>query len=237
MIENLFSDDNAVYIVSKNGETIVEHNIKRPFGSASVIKLYVLAYYLQNGYSLDEKVDISTDDMIEYSNITELNITSATVGELLMLMIASSDNTATNVLIKRAGIPEINAFMRAKIGTRATVLGRFMLDKEARKRGRENFTSLLDVKKCLDICLQHEYGRKVLSAQKCRDRLLRYIYKDVEFYGKAGEVRKVFNDVGYIDGVFVGVLTEGMRKSEAAILCGMAGLYALSGECTSRIIM
>lgn len=237
MIEDLFSENNAVYIVSKNGKTLAEHNIDKPFRSASVIKLFILAYYLEHGESLDEIVDIRTGDMIDYSNITELNIQSSTVGELLMLMIACSDNTATNVLINRVGMAEINAFMRDKIGTQHTVLGRLMLDYAAPKEGRDNFTSLSDVKKCLDLCLCHEYGKRVLSAQKCRDRLMRYIYKDVDFYGKAGEIPKVFNDVGYIDGAFAGVLSDGMRPSEAAVLCGKAGLRVLTENREPQIIL
>ncbi len=237
MIKNLFSENNAVYIVSKNGKTLAEHNINKPFRSASIIKLFILAYYLEHGESFAEKVAISTDDMIDYSNITELNIQSLTLGELLMLMIACSDNTATNVLINRVGMSEINAFIRDRIGAQQTVLGRLMLDYGAAKEGRDNITSLSDVKKCLDLCLGHEYGKKVLSAQKCRDRLMRYIYKDVAFYGKAGEIPKVFNDVGYIDGAFAGVLSDGMRPSEAAVLCGKAGLYAMTENLKPQIIL
>ena len=108
-----------------------------------------------------------------------------------------------------------------------THVGRIMLDFDAAKQGYDNLTCLSDVKKCLDVCLSYDIGRRILATQKCRDRLMRYIYTDIPFYGKAGEIPEVFNDVGYIGNSFAGVLTDGMDFRDAAILCGKAGLIAL----------
>ena len=235
-INDCLSSKNSVYIVSADGKELVAHNIYAPFRSASIIKLFILAYYLENEYDFDEVISIPSEEMIDYSDITELGMSEATLRALLVLMIASSDNTAANVLIKKAGMEAINTFLREKLCVRETVIGRIMLDYKAAKEGRDNITCLFDVKKCLDVCLSHELGKRALGAQKCRDRILRYIYSDVEFYGKAGEIPKVYNDVGYLNGAFVGVLTYGMTRTAAAELCGIAGLVALGSETDSVVI-
>ncbi len=229
-INAYLSEKNAVYVIDRDGRAVVSHNICKPFKSASVIKLFVLAYYLEHSEAVDKIIEIRPTDMVEFSDITELEMRSASIRELLTLMIGSSDNTATNLLISYAGFEALNSFIKLRFDTDRTALNRLMMDFKAAEEGRENFTCLIDVKNCLDACLCNPLGRKALSTQKCRDRIMRYIYKDVPFYGKAGEIPGVYNDVGYVDGCFAGVLTDGMDAGDAAVLCGIAGLAALGSE-------
>lgn len=220
---------NAVYIIDADGKTLVEHNITVPFRSASVIKIFILAYYLEKHIPPENLISIPASDRIDFSDITELSLDSADIGTLLTLMIGSSDNTATNLLIEYVGMPALNDYISSHFSDR-THVGRIMLDFDAAKQGRDNLTCLVDVKKCLDVCLSYDAGRRILATQKCRDRLIRYIYTDIPFYGKAGEIPEVFNDVGYIGNAFAGVLTDGMNFRDAAILCGKAGLVALHAD-------
>ena len=230
MIEiNGFSERNAVYIIDSDGKTLVEHNITKLFRSASVIKIFILAYYLEKHIPPECVISIAPSDRINYSDITELSLGCADIGTLLTLMIGSSDNTATNLLIKHSGMPALNGYISSRFGG-GTHVGRIMLDFDAAKQGYDNLTCLSDVKKCLDVCLSYDIGRRILATQKCRDRLMRYIYTDIPFYGKAGEIPEVFNDVGYIGNSFAGVLTDGMDFRDAAILCGKAGLVALHAD-------
>ena len=66
------------------------------------------------------------------------------IEELLRQMIAESDNTATNMMIDRLGMTEINGYMRAH-GYAASRLQRKMMDAAAVKEGRENITSAKDL--------------------------------------------------------------------------------------------
>lgn len=229
-ISKYLSDNNAVYIIGRDGKPIVSHNIYKKFKSASIIKLFILAYCIEYGEAIDEDYDIRPEDTVEYSDITELKLELATGKELLTLMIGSSDNTAANILINHIGFDTLNGYIKSRFDTDRTVINRLMMDFNAANEGRENYVSLNDAKNCLDICLSHPLGRKILSTQKCRDRIMRYIYKDLPFYGKAGEITGAYHDVGYIDGCFAGVLTEGMNAGEAAVLCGIAGLTAIGSE-------
>jgi len=229
-IDAYLSEKNAVYIIGKNGKTAISHNIYKPFRSASVIKLFILSYCLEHGETTDEIIKIKPEDVVEFSDITELELKSASLKELLTLMIGSSDNTAANLLIKHIGFDAINGYIKSRFDTDRTALNRLMMDFKAADEGRENYTCLVDVKNCLDVCLSYPLGCKILSTQKCRDRIMSYIYKDVPFYGKAGEITGVYNDVGYVDGCFTGVLTDGMDAGEATVLCGIAGLTALGSD-------
>ncbi len=66
-----------------------------------------------------------------------------TVKDVGYLMICLSDNTATNILIDYIGMDKINECIKEK-GFTGTVLGRKMMDAEARKAGKDNFTTPKD---------------------------------------------------------------------------------------------
>ena len=53
--------------------------------------------------------------------------------EILTLMIIVSDNEATNILIQMLGMDRINRI--AELGLKEAVLGRKMMDSEAKKTG------------------------------------------------------------------------------------------------------
>lgn len=149
MIEiNGFSERNAVYIIDSDGKTLVEHNITKLFRSASVIKIFILAYYLEKHIPPECVISIAPSDRIDYSDITELSLGCADIGTLLTLMIGSSDNTATNLLIKHSGMPALNGYISSRFGG-GTHVGRIMLDFDAAKQGYDNLTCLSDEKSVL----------------------------------------------------------------------------------------
>lgn len=59
------------------------------------------------------------------------------IESLCKLMITISDNTATNVLIRRFGIEFLNERFRA-LGLQETKIFRFLFDTEAARQGKEN---------------------------------------------------------------------------------------------------
>ena len=60
--------------------------------------------------------------------------------DLMMWMITKSCNSSTNILIKYLGFDKINKYC-IEIGLNATKLERYMLDENAIKNGKNNYTS------------------------------------------------------------------------------------------------
>jgi beta-lactamase class A len=130
-------------------------------------------------------------------------ITTLTVRDLATLMIGVSDNTATNVLIRRVGMDSVNALL-GRLGLGATRLRRRMMDVAAAREGRENtgtpreFTALLD-----SLFTGRVLGKatdayfRTLGTQKT-SYIPALLPPDVRTANKPGELDGVRNDVGIV---------------------------------------
>lgn len=124
---------------SLHGDTVV--------AAASTIKLGVLLTLLQHSErGLLRLGDVTTirrtamagDDGL-LSQLGDGTTTMA-LHDLMAAMILLSDNTATNLLLDRLGLPAVNEVLRS-VGLTQTVLRRRMLDRAAALRGLENTTT------------------------------------------------------------------------------------------------
>ncbi len=213
------------------GEIIVSHNADKVFPSASVIKLFILSYYLDKE---DTTLSVTRKDMVGTSIITELKVKEISLSHALTLMIAFSDNTATNILIKQAGMESINAHIK-DIGCENTVLARKMMDFKTRESGIDNLTTLDDCCKVMERLKKHPKAMEMLGKQRCYERLGRYIFGDAQLYLKVGDLDDVYNDVGIIitpekKTRFAGVLSYNYDRSKAKRLCGKTGLIACDSD-------
>ena len=103
----------------KTGET-AEIDADQPVPTASVIKLTILLEAIdqvRNGRaSLDEKIVLNKDDQVAGSDERAAGLMDVpltlTLKDVLTLMIAVSDNTATNLMIDRFGVVKINVHTR-----------------------------------------------------------------------------------------------------------------------------
>jgi len=123
------------------------HNEERLFATASAIKTALLVTALQRlgtgGGTLDEPYVPRTEEIVASSPILSgltMGVTKLTSRDLLSIMIATSDNTATNVLISRVGMDSVNQLLD-RAGLPKTRLRRKMLDGAAVKRGQENVST------------------------------------------------------------------------------------------------
>jgi len=120
------------------------------FPQASSIKIAVLAeLYHQQQQAQDDVAgkqhlkDIYTvraEDMVQDSDIMQgltPGVTQLTNRDLATMMVAVSDNSATNALIDRLGMGNVNAMLRS-LGLHHTALRRKMMDVKAASEGREN---------------------------------------------------------------------------------------------------
>jgi D-alanyl-D-alanine carboxypeptidase (penicillin-binding protein 5/6) len=104
------------------------HNADQPMPTASLIKFPVMiaAYRaIEDGkLSLDERIELTAADQVPGSGVLSTHFSPGTILSLrdaIRLMIASSDNTATNLVIDKLGIPATNQCM-ASLGCRETQL-------------------------------------------------------------------------------------------------------------------
>jgi beta-lactamase class A len=127
------------------------------FPQASAIKLPILMETIRQAHAgeldLSEAVTIAKRDHVSGSGIlAELGDGTVRMShrDLCVLMIALSDNTATNLLIDRVGMERVNA-MLGESGATQTALRRRMMDLAARKRGVENTSTPNDAARLMQL--------------------------------------------------------------------------------------
>lgn len=136
----------AVRVETLAGEVLFEHRGDAPVPSASVIKIPILAVMMEEAAA--GRLDWAETTLVERTEMvggagtlqTHGADTTLTWLRLAELMIAVSDNTATNEIIRRLGMDTINRYL-ADWGMDATRLRRFMMDFEAAHAGRDNTSS------------------------------------------------------------------------------------------------
>lgn len=146
------------------GETFFA-NADTVFPQASSIKIPILLELFRQARAgtlkLDERVDVKKAQMAAGSGVL-LHFSDAgsalSLRDLAVLMIVLSDNTATNVLIDRVGMQNVNDNLR-RLGLTQTRLQRIMLDVDSQRASRENLSTpremvllleMLDAGKTLD---------------------------------------------------------------------------------------
>jgi beta-lactamase class A len=181
------------------------------FAQASSIKITVLAnLYLQaeqGKLKLTDLYTVQSSDLVPDSDIMNgltPGVTRVTLRDLATMMVAVSDNSATNVLIDRVGTPNVNAMLDS-LGLTHTRLRRKMMDLEAAKQGRENISAPREMMTLLDTIyhgklLNKELTEdffKVLSTNK-GSFIPRDLPPDLKVANKPGELEAVRNDSGIV---------------------------------------
>jgi beta-lactamase class A len=185
------------------------------FAQASSIKITVLAnLYLQaqqGKLRLTDLYTVQSSDLVPDSDIMNgltPGVTRITLRDLATMMVAVSDNAATNVLIDRVGMQNVNAMLDS-LGLTHTRLRRKMMDLEAAKQGRENISTPREMMTLLDAI----YHGKVLNKESTVDffKVLstnkdswipRDLPADLKVANKPGALEAVRNDSGivFVDG-------------------------------------
>ena len=110
------SEENVSILIKKlNSLTpIYSYNNKIRLISASTIKVQIMLAALNevknNNISLDEKILVEDADILDDSEVFDNGKGFYTLYELINWMIIVSDNTATNVIIKKIGMSKMNIF-------------------------------------------------------------------------------------------------------------------------------
>jgi len=187
------------------------------FPQASSIKITVLAeLYNQAQLSaggasgkakLTDLYTADRKDLVQDSDIMlglTPGVTRVTNRDLATMMIAVSDNSATNVLIDRLGMENVNALLDS-LGLTHTRLRRKMMDIKAASEGRENISTPREMM----TLLEQIYRGKVLNKEMTDDffqmlsthkssPISRELPEGVRSADKPGELEAVRTDSGIV---------------------------------------
>jgi len=181
------------------------------YPQASSIKIAVLAELYrqaqQGKLKLTDFYTVTASDLVPDSDIMgglTPGVTKLTLRDLATIMVAVSDNSATNVLIDRVGMDNVNALMTS-LGLPHTRLRRKMMDLKAAGEGRENVSTPRE----MATLLEQLYRGKVLNKEMTDDffKVLsthkdswipRYLPEGLKIANKPGSLEGVRNDSGVI---------------------------------------
>lgn len=179
--------------------------------TASSIKIAILAELYrqaqQGKLKLTDFYTLQSSDLVGGSGITSVltpGTTRLTLRDVAGLMISVSDNSATNVIIDRVGMENVNALLDS-LGLTHTRLRRKMMDLKAASEGRENIATPREMM----LLLENLYRSKVLNKQMTDEffNLLsvhkesyipRELPEDLKVANKPGELEGVRNDSGIV---------------------------------------
>jgi len=177
---------------------------------ASSIKIAILAaLYLQaqGKLKLTEEYVVRSQDLVSGSDIMlglTPGVTRLTLRDLATMMVAVSDNSATNVLIERVGMENVNAMLDS-LGLHATRLRRQMMDLKAASEGRENVSTPREMMTLLETIYRGKLLNKEMTADFIKilsthkeSSLLQGLPDDAVAASKPGELEAVRNDSGII---------------------------------------
>ena len=181
------------------------------FPQASSIKICVLAELYRQAQAgklkLTDMYTMNAADLVQDSDIMgglTPGITKITLRDLATMMVAVSDNSATNVLIDRVGMENVNAFLGSH-GLHNTRLRRKMMDIKAAGEGRENVSTPNEMSKLLQALYQGKILNKELTddffkvlATHKDSWIPRDLPEGLKIADKPGALEGVRNDSGVI---------------------------------------
>lgn len=165
--------------------------------------------------SLQQKILLEKDEILYDTKVFENGEKYYSIYELLSWMIITSDNTATNVILKTFGIEYFNHYIKDILNTKSTYLERYMLDRK--EKNLNNYTSLEDMFHIFKLLFNKEIltselcniAIEILYNQRCQDQIMRYICQPVRYAHKTGSLDYLNHDAGvmYIKGrlFYIGV--------------------------------
>jgi len=213
------------------------------FPSASTIKILIMAA-LANAFDDGRLCPGDTAPVREELKVPGSGVLNwlATGLELSLrdhawLMIAISDNTASNVLIDAVGLEQIRATGEA-IGIGETALGRMFMGSAppGPPKNRATADGLVAILTAIenDTAASPEqcaWMRQLMDDQQHVDRLPRHLPEGIAYRGKTGSISGIVHDCGVLTGpggrVAIAVLTEGFENPyDAERLIGRIGTAA-----------
>jgi D-alanyl-D-alanine carboxypeptidase (penicillin-binding protein 5/6) len=166
----------------KTGDTF-EHNAEKPMPTASLIKLPVMiaAYDAaeKGKLSLDDMIEIKKDDLVPGSGVLTSHFSPGTkisLRDAIHLMIVYSDNSATNLVLDKLGLPATNELMASMDCPETRVNSKvFRRDTSiAPERSKEFGLGSTTARDMVKLAEQ-VYGKKLVS-EKASEQMLDHMF-------------------------------------------------------------
>lgn len=206
---NSTNDKTAVLIQELNKNTpLYEKDSDVQMVSASTIKVPIMCCALHEvllgNMTLNQMISVEKEDILSDTEVFEHGADQYSLEELIGWMIISSDNTATNVLIRVLSMEKINTYIQDVLCLNKTKVERIMLDFEAVKNGKNNYTSHQDQMSIYTKLFNHdilndelcEKALDILYNQRAKDLIMRYIPYRTPFAHKTGGLDYLVHDCG-----------------------------------------
>ncbi len=174
------------------------------FPQASSIKLTVLLEVLRQNQerklSLDEKHTIRRSETVAGDPILYMlgdGTVTMNLRDIATFMVVLSDNSATNILIDKAGMDNINVTIQ-RLGLKDTKLRRKMIDLEAARRGNENVSTPREMMTLLE---KVRAGQALDAAHTAEYFRLLELPKTSEFHTALPDTLKIADKPGALEAV------------------------------------
>lgn len=184
------------------------------FPQASSIKLTILLELMRQAQegklSLEENHTLRRSEMTVGDTepiLTMLGDGTVTLSlrDLAIFMVVLSDNTATNILIDRLGMDNINDGV-TRLGLKETKLRRHMIDLEAAKNGNENVSTPREMLTLIEkvhagLALDAAHTKKYFDLLRLpkESEFHKALPEDVSIADKPGSLEGVRCDTGLVD--------------------------------------
>ena len=227
----------ALYFKREGQPAFFEANCER-FSSASIIKVPLLLAWahLERAGEVDRSELCCLDDEPEVHGAGFswlLRARQLPYQDVLLMMIALSDNLCTNLVIRKIGIERVNQVFRDALGLKGTEFQRKLMDYEARERGLDNWITARDCIRFYDLIAELTPDEKAWIEPMLRvagDHLLmRDIpFDTITFYHKIGSIPGVLHDWGYTKDRQLFLLTNEVKdEAEMIRIFGEVGRAAV----------
>jgi beta-lactamase class A len=218
----------SMVLQNQMGEILFERNSQKVVPTASVIKIPILFSLLK---AQDNKLLKLTDfhllkkqEIVAGSGDLQFEPENTKMDYLFLAkkMISISDNTATNILIDKLKMENIQNDINA-FGLKNTYLKRKMMDFEAIKAGKQNITTAQDINTLLlklltKKLLSRKAGKQALEILiGCEDTVTipRFLPKKIVIAHKSGTLDYLRGDAGIIFSKKTLVLTVFVENFES----------------------
>lgn len=216
----------SFYYNRKSQICLFESNATR-FPAASIIKIPLLLTWArlerQGLLHRSEICNLDNEPQVQGAGFSWL-LTGRRLPyqDVLLMMIALSDNLCTNLVIRRIGLERAARVIQEDLGLNNTVLQRKLMDFEARDRGLDNWIDAQDCLQYYSLFDQLTPDEKAWIEPMLLDNqddalLKRNIPRDtLDFYHKTGSMNGVLHDWGYTRDAQIFLLTSEVKDEPAA---------------------
>ncbi len=218
--------DYAFYYAAPGQDALLIKNCDR-FLSASIIKVPILLawFYLEQKGQVNraEYCNLDSEPQVQGAGFSWLlRGRMLPYQDILLMMIALSDNLCTNLVIERIGLNRLASVIQNDLGLSGTELQRKLMDYEARQRGLDNWITPGDCVRLYDLienlpAADRQLAEEMLSVNQDDLLLRRNIPRDtIDFYHKTGSISQVLHDWGYTRKARLFLLTQNVKSEPAA---------------------